>query len=210
MDSNSRSSRRRYEHWVERLRKVRPQALCVVWEGGQQEIRIRTGATRWQHAAQTALVLCAEHTDSHAEMRDDKGAVIEMLSMELDDVDDIDTGEDDQAEPGSETAIALSNSDARLLGMLVSAQKMVLAEQRELLEPILSSFMQLAQAYAQYAAQVVELVKIAARVPVPEADSEGNALMRQFMDAVTGKTPPAVPAVPPVTTPPATPKTEGA
>lgn len=210
MDSSTRGTRRRYEHWLERLRQVKPPGLWIVWEGGETEIKIRTGATRWQHATRTALVLAAQHNESHVEMRDEKGAVIEMLSMDIEGEDEVDTGEDAPEGADEETAIALSNSDARLLGMLISAQKMVLAEQRELLEPILSSFMQLAQAYAQYAAQVVELVKIAARVPVAEEDTEGNKLMREFMAAVTGnKVPETAPVKPvaPQTTP--APKTEG-
>ena len=186
--ASSRDDRLRLDFWTAELRRVRPAAVIVVWEGGQQAIAIRTGATRWQHAAQTAHALALEH-DGHAELRDPSGGIIEMLRIVADETDEFET---EMTE-----AVALSNADARLLGVLVSAQRMVLQEQRELLEPILLAYTQLAQAYAQYAAQVVELVRLAARVPVPEADTEGNALMRSFMDQVMGKTPPAVPPVPP-------------
>jgi len=186
--ASSRDDRLRLDFWTAELRRVRPAAVIVVWEGGQQAIAIRTGATRWQHAAQTAHALALEH-DGHAELRDPSGGIIEMLRIVAD--------EPDEFETEMTEAVALSNADARLLGVLVSAQRMVLQEQRELLEPILLAYTQLAQAYAQYAAQVVELVRLAARVPVPEADTEGNALMRSFMDQVMGKTPPAVPPVPP-------------
>lgn len=191
--ASSRNDRVRLEYWTKELRRVRPAAVVVVWEGGEQAVAIRTGATRWQHAAQTALVLATDH-DGHVELRDPAGAVVEMLSLQVnEDGDELDepSGDGDQ--------VALSGSDARLLGVLISAQRMVLQEQRELLEPVLSSFMQLAQAYAQYAAQVVELVRLAARVPTPEGDSEGNALMREFMATVTGR----APAAPVVPTPPA-------
>ena len=186
--ASSRDDRLRLDFWTAELRRVRPAAVIVVWEGGQQAIAIRTGATRWQHAAQTAHALALEH-DGHAELRDPSGGIIEMLRIVAD--------EPDEFETEMTEAVALSNADARLLGVLVSAQRMVLSEQRELLEPILLAYTQLAQAYAQYAAQVVELVRLAARVPVPEADTEGNALMRSFMDQVMGKTPAAVPPVPP-------------
>ena len=187
--ASTHSDRDRLEQWLTTLRKVRPAAVVVVWEGGEQAIAIRTGATRWQHAAHTAHVLALDH-DGHVELRDSTGGVVEMLSL----VED---------EPADEPAedVTLSSSDARLLGVLVSAQRMVLSEQRELLEPLLLAYTQLAQGYAQYAAQVVELVRLAARVPVPEADSEGNALMRQFMDSVMGKTPAPVAAVPEVKAP---------
>lgn len=188
--ASSRSDRHRLDFWTSELRRVRPAAVVVVWEGGEQAIAVRSGATRWQHAAQTAHALALEH-DGHAELRDATGGIIEMLRIVLDETDE-------ELEPETTEAVALSNADARLLGVLVSAQRMVLQEQRELLEPILLAYTQLAQAYAQYAAQVVELVRLAARVPVPEADTEGNALMRTFMDQVMGKTPAAVPPVPPV------------
>jgi hypothetical protein len=190
MASNSRSDRDRLDQWITTLRKVRPVAVVVVWEGGEQAIAIRSGATRWQHAAHTAHVLALDH-DGHVELRDAAGGVVEMLSLV-----------EDEREPElAEDAVTLSSSDARLLGVLVSAQRMVLQEQRELLEPILLAYTQLAQGYAQYAAQVVELVRLAARVPVPEGDTEGNALMRQFMDSVMGKTPAPIAPVPEVKAP---------
>ena len=188
--ASTHSDRDRLEQWLTTLRKVRPASVVVVWEGGEQAVAIRTGATRWQHAAHTAHVLALDH-DGHVELRDSTGGVIEMLSLV-----------EDEPEPDlAEDAVTLSSSDARLLGVLVSAQRMVLSEQRELLEPLLLAYTQLAQGYAQYAAQVVELVRLAARVPVPEADSEGNALMKQFMDSVMGKTPAPVAPVPEVKAP---------
>jgi len=51
-----------------------------------------------------------------------------------------------------------------MLTLLVSAQRAALEEQRVLLGPVLESYTALARGYAEYAAQVVELVRLAATV----------------------------------------------
>jgi hypothetical protein len=181
MARNTRSARSLVDEWIATLRHVRPSAVVVVHDGGESPIAIRTGATRWQHAARTALKLAREH-DGRVELRDEVGGVVSVLTL---DDDDDDAPEESPDETADGVSVSLGQSDARLLGVLIGAQRMVLSEQRELLEPLLQGYTNLAGAFAQYAAQVVEIVKLAARVSQPPEDTSAtDDLMRQVMGSL--------------------------
>jgi len=195
MARNTRSARSLVDEWLAQLRHVRPSAVVVVHDGGESPIAIRTGATRWQHAARTALKLAREH-DGRVELRDEVGGVVSVLTLDDDDDDAPEATEADETADG--VSVSLGASDARLLGMLIGAQRMVLSEQRELLEPLLMGYTNLAGAFAQYAAQVVELVKLSTRL-APGATDETSAT-DELMRTVIGQLVPA--AVKPAEKPP--------
>jgi hypothetical protein len=100
------------------------------------------------------------------ELRDGKGLVLERLEL-TDAPDDDDTS-------ASETG-ALDSRDERILTLVVSAQRAALEEQRILLGPVLAAYTDLAKGYAQYAAQVAELVRVAAQVRMEESSSSSSS-----------------------------------
>lgn len=145
------------------LRSVRPaRAVLVSSDGEERELALRTGATRWQHCAATARAMAADDDGARLELRDPKGAVLAAVEL-------LERAEPERAEPEPTTSGDLDRRDERVLTLLVSAQKAALEEQRVLLGPVLESYTALAAGYAQYAAQVVELVRLASSLREEQA-----------------------------------------
>jgi hypothetical protein len=65
--------------------------------------------------------------------------------------------------------------DERMLSLLISAQRAALEEQRVLLGPVLDSYQQLARGFSEYAAQVVELVRVASVVRMEQQDASSSS-----------------------------------
>ena len=120
---------------------------------------------RWTTVAETLRELADEDATARATMLDGDGATLGVLRI----VDDADE------KVGAPTNAPMDARDERLLTLLVSAQRAALDEQRALLQPVLESYTQLARGYAEYAAQVVELVRLAASVKEEMAASSNAA-----------------------------------
>jgi hypothetical protein len=99
-------------------------------------------------------------------MMDADGATLGVLRI-------VDAEDDENV--AAQTNAPMDARDERLLTLLVSAQRAALDEQRQLLQPVLESYTQLARGYAEYAAQVVELVRLAASVKEEMASSSSAA-----------------------------------
>ena len=65
--------------------------------------------------------------------------------------------------------------DERMLSLLITAQRAALEEQRVLLGPVLDSYQQLARGFAEYAAQVVELVRVASVVRLEQQEASSSS-----------------------------------
>lgn len=143
---------------LDALRSVTPSRVVVVMaDGRERPLALRTGRTRWQHAAQTARALAGDDDGARVELRDAGGEVLHAVNLTDDDNDASDDVPASVASPPDAR-------DERMLTLLVSAQRAALEEQRVLLGPVLESYTALARGYAEYAAQVVELVRLAATV----------------------------------------------
>lgn len=158
------------------LRRLKPARVVVVSESGEREIALRGaggpgGAGRWQRAAATARALAADDDGARVELRDASGNVLDALTFGTDDDD-----HEARTSPAP-TMPPPDQRDERILTLLVSAQRAALEEQRVILAPVLESYTALAQGYASYAAQVVELVRVAAtvRAEVEAASSASSA-----------------------------------
>lgn len=148
------------------LRRLKPARVVVVTEAGEREIALRGaggpgGAGRWQRAAATARALTADDEGARVELRDATGHVLAAIA-----INDAEDNDDEDNEPRTSSIVMAppDQRDERMLTLLVSAQRAALEEQRVILGPVLESYTLLAQGYASYAAQVVELVRVAATV----------------------------------------------
>jgi hypothetical protein len=152
---------------LDALRSVTPaRVVLVLGDGTERALALRTGRTRWTHAAQTARSLAGDDDGARLELRDESGAVLH--AVQLGDADD-----DDDVPSSSATLMpAPDGRDERMLTLLVSAQRAALEEQRMLLGPVLDSYQQLARGFSEYAAQVVELVRVASIVRAEVAEQQ--------------------------------------
>lgn len=175
--------------WVQELRRVRPPTIVVVHANGKEtNVALRTGATRWQAAAVTAEKLC--QPGSRVELRDALGETVHVLTLDLEPEDEIAQREaederDADADADDGELVALSGTDARLLGLLVSAQRMVLREQREMLGPVLDAYIMNARAWADFAVSMMEVQRanLAGRGPnQPVTDEEADGLAKMLID----------------------------
>ena len=164
---------------VDALRSVTPaRVVLVLSDGTERALALRTGRTRWTHAAATARSLAGEDDGARMELRDESGAILDAVQL-------AETGEGEDAPSSSATLMpAPDGRDERMLTLLVSAQRAALEEQRILIGPVLESYTALARGYAEYAAQVVELVRIAATVRAEiteQASSPADAALVQML-----------------------------
>lgn len=164
---------------LDALRTVTPaRVVLVLSDGTERALALRTGRTRWTHAAQTARSLAGDDDGARMELRDESGAVLHAVQLGDDDASD-------DAPSSSATLMpAPDGRDERMLTLLVSAQRAALEEQRVLLGPVLESYTALARGYAEYAAQVVELVRLAATVRAEvteQAPSPADAALVQML-----------------------------
>lgn len=169
------------------LRRLKPARVVVVSESGEREIALRGaggpgGAGRWQRAAATARALAADDDGARVELRDASNNVLDALTFGTDDDDDHEA----RTSPAP-TMPPPDQRDERILTLLVSAQRAALEEQRVILAPVLESYTALAQGYASYAAQVVELVRVAAtvRAEVEAATTPANGADAAVMELLT-------------------------
>jgi len=163
---------------LDALRQVTPSRVVVVLgDGKERPLALRSGRTRWQHAATTARALARDDESARVELRDADNEVLAAVELADDDDDD-----DDANQPQLTTLP--DGRDERMLTLLVSAQRAALEEQRVLLGPVLESYCALARGYAEYAAQVVELVRLAATVRAEmteQASSPADAALVQML-----------------------------
>jgi hypothetical protein len=129
------------------------------------EVRCDGARVRWTAVAETLRELADDDSTTRATMLDADGATIGVLRV-LD---------DESENVGAPTTGPMDSRDERVLTLLVSAQRAALDEQRQLLAPVLESYTALARGYAEYAAQVVELVRLAAAVKEEVASSSSSA-----------------------------------
>lgn len=153
---------------LDALRSVTPaRVVLVLGDGTERALALRTGRTRWTHAAQTARSLAGDDDGARLELRDESGAVLHAVQLADADADD------DNVPSSSPTLMpAPDGRDERMLTLLVSAQRAALEEQRMLLGPVLDSYQQLARGFSEYAAQVVELVRVASIVRAEVAEQQ--------------------------------------
>jgi hypothetical protein len=129
------------------------------------EVRCDGARVRWTSVAETLRELADDDTTARATMLDAEGATIGVLRVLDDEPENV----------GAPTTGPMDSRDERVLTLLVSAQRAALDEQRQLLAPVLESYTALARGYAEYAAQVVELVRLAAAVKEEVASSSSSA-----------------------------------
>jgi hypothetical protein len=142
------------------------------------DVRCDGARVRWTSVAETLRELADGDTTARATMLDADGAtlgVVRVLDEEPENV-------------GAPTTGPMDARDERILTLLVSAQRAALDEQRQLLEPVLQSYTALARGYAEYAAQVVELVRLAAAVKeeVSSSSSSADAALAELARKVVG------------------------
>lgn len=164
---------------LDALRTVTPaRVVLVLSDGTERALALRSGRTRWTHAAQTARSLAGDDDGARMELRDESGAVLHAVQLSDDDAPE-------DAPSSSATLMpAPDGRDERMLTLLVSAQRAALEEQRMLLGPVLDSYQQLARGFSEYAAQVVELVRVASMVRAEvaeQAPSPADAALVQML-----------------------------
>ena len=151
------------------LRAARPPRVVLVVDGEERELALRSGNGKWAHAAQTARSLAGSSTTARLELRDKDGNIMGAIDL-LDDVDEL------PAPRASRVELAAPDArDERMLSLLITAQRAALEEQRVLLGPVLDSYQQLARGFAEYAAQVVELVRVASVVRLEQQEASSSS-----------------------------------
>jgi len=166
MGSDSRSG----DPLLDALRRVRPaRVVLILGDGTERALALRTGATRYQHAAATARAMANDDEDARVELRDAEGLVLAAVPLE-------DATEESSSSSSSAPVLSPADGrDERMLTLLVSAQRAALEEQRMLLAPVLEAYTSLARGYADYAAQVVELVRVASTVRAELQESQSSS-----------------------------------
>jgi len=150
------------------LRAARPPRVVLVVDGEERELALRSGNGKWAHAAQTARALAGSSSSARIELRDKDGNVMGALDLH-DDADDV------QPQETAVTLPAPDLRDERMLSLLITAQRAALEEQRVLLGPVLDSYQQLGRGFAEYAAQVVELVRVASVVRMEQQETSSSS-----------------------------------
>lgn len=150
------------------LRAARPPRVVLVVDGEERELALRSGNGKWAHAAQTARALAGSSSSARVELRDKDGNVMGALDL----------GDDADELVPQEQTVSLAPPDLRderMLSLLITAQRAALEEQRVLLGPVLDSYQQLARGFAEYAAQVVELVRVASVVRMEQQEASSSS-----------------------------------
>jgi hypothetical protein len=150
------------------LRAARPPRVVLVVDGEERELALRAGNGKRAHAAQTARALAGTSSSARVELRDKDGNIMGAIDLNED---------ADELVPQEQT-VSLAPPDLRderMLSLLISAQRAALEEQRVLLGPVLDSYQQLARGFSEYAAQVVELVRVASVVRMEQQDASSSS-----------------------------------
>jgi len=169
MGDGSRLGRAGGDELVATLARVRPARVFVVVEGeAPREVACGQprASGRWRRVARLAREIAGDD-QAQLELRDARGSVLERVPL-TDPPDD-----DDPTSAGVQGE--LDTRDERILTLVVSAQRAALEEQRVLLGPVLAAYTDLARGYAQYAAQVAELVRVAAQARMEESSSSSSS-----------------------------------
>lgn len=168
MGDGTRLGRAGGDELVATLARVRPARVFVVVEG-ETPREVACGqpraSGRWRRVARLAREIAGDE-QAQLELRDARGSVLERVPL-------TDAPEDD--DETSTVVGSLDTRDERILTLVVSAQRAALEEQRVLLGPVLAAYTDLARGYAQYAAQVAELVRVAAQARLEDTSSSSSA-----------------------------------
>jgi 2',3'-cyclic-nucleotide 2'-phosphodiesterase (5'-nucleotidase family) len=151
-------------------------------DGDAHDVAVPEGPRpRWRTVAQTARALA--DGPARVVMIGSRGDVLGVVRIDAPDDDDARDAPDDDARASA----PMDARDERILTLLVSAQRAALEEQRVLLAPVLESYTALARGYAEYAAQVVELVRIARDAALErQSDSGADAALAALAEKVVG------------------------
>jgi hypothetical protein len=181
------------------LRRVRPAAIVHVGEDGTvSPLALASGRGRWEQARDAIADLLATR-GGHAELRDAGGAVLRVVRL-----DEASTENDGRETVGAPTvggqtvgaqtvgAPTIAAEQERLLALMLRAQHEALTQQAALLRPLLDGYHELAAGFASYAAQTVELVKLAqsaaeARAEAQAASSAQNDQISQMLASVAAR-----------------------
>lgn len=168
------------------LRNARPPRVVLVLDGDERELSLGSGNGKWARAAQTARALAGTSSSARVELRDRDGGVLGALVLDEDERDEL------TSTSSSPTLAPPDQRDERMLSLLITAQRAALEEQRVLLGPVLDSYQQLARGFAEYAAQVVELVRVASVVrmeqqEVSSSSSAADAALVQLVGQLGGR-----------------------
>jgi hypothetical protein len=181
------------------LRRVRPAAVVHVGEDGTvSPLALAAGRGRWEQA-RDAIIEMLGARGGHAELRDAGGAVLRVVR--LDEADTEGTVRETVGAPtvggqtvGAQTvgAPTIAAEQERLLALMLKAQREALDHQAALLRPLLDGYHELAAGFASYAAQTVELVKLAqsaaeARAEAQAASSVQNDQISQMLASVASR-----------------------
>jgi hypothetical protein len=161
------------------LRRVRPAAVVHVGEDGAvSPLALAAGRGRWEQARDAITELLAAR-GGHAELRDAGGAVLRVVRL-----DEAGTESDGRETVGAPTvgnqtvgaptvgAPTVVAEQERLLALMLKAQHEALTQQAALLRPLIDGYQELAAGFASYAAQTVELVKIAQSAAEARAEAQ--------------------------------------
>jgi hypothetical protein len=166
---------------VDALARARPARVRVETDDGDaHDVAVPEGPRpRWRTVAQTARELA--DGGARVVMLSERGDVLSVIRIDAPGDDDARDAPDDDAR----TAAPMDARDERILTLLISAQRAALEEQRVLLAPVMESYTALARGYAEYAAQVVELVRLA-RDAALQSESGADAALAALAEKVVG------------------------
>jgi hypothetical protein len=182
------------------LRRVRPAAIVHVGEDGTvSPLALAAGRGRWEQA-RDAITEMLGARGGHVELRDAGGAVLRVVRAEQE-ADAATAARETVGAPnvggqtvgaqtvGAHTVVA---EQERLLSLMLRAQHEALTQQAALLRPLIDGYQELAAGFASYAAQTVELVKIAqsaaeARAEAQAASSAQNDQISQMLASVAAR-----------------------
>jgi len=114
-------------------------------------------------------------------LRDGNGAVIRRVTI---DVGDDDAPHADTASSSRDAPVSTGTDIRCLLELMLRAQESAIARQQEMMRPLIDGYTDLARAHSEYAAQVVELVKIAASAHAAAASVDTAQSSSPQLDAI--------------------------
>jgi hypothetical protein len=163
------------------LRRVRPAIVVHVDDDGRATpIALSRGRGRWETCAD-AIVDMVRTSGGCAELRDGNGAVIRRVTIDVAD----DDGRNSDTPPSTRDASMSTGTDVRcLLELMLKAQESAIQRQQEMMRPLIDGYTDLARAHSEYAAQVVELVKLAASAHAAAASVDSAQSSSPQLDAI--------------------------
>ena len=163
------------------LRRVRPASVVHVDDDGRATpIALARGRGRWETCADAIVDMCRT-SGGCAELRDGNGAVIRRVTI---DAADDDAPRTDTAPSSRDSSVSNGTDFRALLDLMLRAQESALSRQQEMLRPLIDGYTDLARAHAEYAAQVVELVKLAANAHAAAASVDSAQSSSPQLDSI--------------------------